>query len=90
MSDVIVFDAGDEPYLKWLSENPQGWVVNAARNPKPSYLKLHRTWCRWISEPRDPGADTERDYIKVCAPHREALETWARRTVHGRLDPGCS
>jgi len=90
MSEVIVFDAGDEPYLSWLSDNPQGWILNVARNPKPSYLKLHRPWCDWISEPREPGAYTERQYIKICATRREALEEWARRTVGGRLDPGCN
>jgi hypothetical protein len=35
MSEVIVFDAGDEPYLSWLSDYPQGWILIVARNPSP-------------------------------------------------------
>jgi hypothetical protein len=34
MSEVISFDAGDEPYLSWLSDNPQGWVLNVDRQPE--------------------------------------------------------
>lgn len=89
MNDVIVFDAGDESYLRWLSENPRGWVMNVNRNPKSSYLKLHRPWCHHISGPRDPGAYTEREYVKICATRRDDLDEWARRAVGGRLDPGC-
>jgi hypothetical protein len=90
MDEVVVFDAGDEPYRSWLSANPRGFVLNVARDPKSSYLKLHRPWCGYIAAPRKPGAYTERQYIKICAARREALEDWARRTAGGRLDPGCS
>ena len=36
---VLVFRGDDASYLRWLSDNPRGYVVNAERNPKPSYLK---------------------------------------------------
>lgn len=71
MSEVITFDAGDEPYLSWLARNPQGWILNVEREPKKSYLKLHRPWCYSISTPREPGAYTEREYMKICATRRE-------------------
>jgi hypothetical protein len=37
----IIFSGNDKRYLLWISKHPSGYVVNAERNPKPSYLKLH-------------------------------------------------
>jgi hypothetical protein len=78
------------PYLRWLSEHPSGYVVNAERNPKPSYLKLHRAWCTQITGNARPGAYTERVYIKVCSDSRQELERWARERIGGALGVGCT
>lgn len=88
--EVIVFRGDDAAYLRWLAEHPAGYVVNAERNPKPSYLKLHRATCTWISGRGKPGAYTERDYIKACSPDLAALERWAKQTIGGGLDAGCA
>jgi Family of unknown function (DUF6308) len=88
--DWLIFRGNDMPYLHWISEHPSGYVVNAERNPKPSYLKLHRTRCTQISGPARPGAYTERDYIKTCSDSRSALEDWAREEIGGVLGVGCA
>lgn len=87
--DPIVFDSGDDSYLRWISEHPTGWVINTTRTPSQAYLKLHTATCTSISRVREPGAYTERDYIKVCSTRRSALDEWARLVVGGRLDAGC-
>lgn len=81
---MLILRGDDEPYLLRISEHPGGYVVNAERNPRPSYLKLHRTTCPHISSPGRPGAYTERDYIKVCSHGRPALDRWARDDVGRR------
>lgn len=85
--DYVVFRADDEGYMDWLGGHPAGYVVNAERNPKPGYLKLHHASCRYISGPsRSAGAWTERQYIKVCAADIDLLEHWGRgRCVGSRL-----
>jgi hypothetical protein len=88
--EVIVFRGDDAAYLRWLADHPGGYVINAERNPKPSYLKLHRATCTWMSGRGKPGAYTERDYIKVCSTSKPALRRWASDTVGGSLDAGCS
>ena len=43
------------------------------------YMSLHRTTCRLISEymsNMEPGAFTERGYIKVCSARPELLRAW--------------
>jgi hypothetical protein len=86
---VVIFQGDDAAYMRWLTEYPAGYVVNAERNPKPGNLKLHRADCTWISGRGKPGAYTERDYIKVCSIELFAVKRWARETVGGSLDPSC-
>jgi hypothetical protein len=88
--DWLIFSGNDKPYLLWISKHPSGYVVNAERNPKPSYLKLHRATCIQISASARPGAFTERDYIKICSLNGSALECWARDEVGGALGTGCA
>jgi hypothetical protein len=88
--DWIIFSGNDELYLLWISKHPSGYVVNAESNPKPSYLKLHRATCPKISAPREPGAYTERQYLKNCSLNKSALERWARDEVGGALGVGCA
>jgi len=43
------FRDDDSGYLKWLTAHPDGFVLNAARNPTPAYLVLHRASCDTIN-----------------------------------------
>ncbi len=78
---AIVFDGNDEAFRHWLSENPDGFVVNTYRpNGSPNYLVLHRATCGtiWRAEGND-GQWSERDYMKICAATVEDLQRMARR-----------
>ena len=88
--DVLIFRGDDKPYLRWISEHPNGYVVNADRTPKPSYLKLHQADCPRVSAEAAPGAYTERAYIKICSYSRSALQRWARDKVGGELGNRCA
>ncbi|MFM5968695.1 MAG: hypothetical protein ACKOQ8_06635 [Micrococcales bacterium] len=77
--------ANDEAgYLNWIAENPEGFVLNVERSPRPSYLVLHRATCSTIAKPRDDGAYTDRGYQKVVASDLNELRGYARRV--GRAD----
>jgi hypothetical protein len=81
---MIFFVNEDDEYLRWIDQNPTGWVVNARRRPDPSYLILHRSTCAHIStEKRDKW--TTGQYIKVCSLRREELGRWSAREIGGVL-----
>jgi hypothetical protein len=88
--DVLIFRADDAAYLRWISEHPGGYVVNAERNLRPSYLKLHRATCTWLSGRGEPGAYTERQYIKICSTSLDALGHWARQNVGSTPESRCA
>lgn len=84
---LTIFDGNDDVYQEWLATNPRGYIINARRNLSPSYMVLHRAWCKSIrnySVVTHKGGFTERAYIKICAPRIDDLRNWLRR--HGRPD----
>jgi len=84
---VARFIDDDSGYLKWLRMNPTGLVVNCARRPRASYLKLHRATCATINGMPARGRTWTGPYIKVCSQYRSALAHWAETAVGGELDP---
>jgi hypothetical protein len=87
--DVTPFKDDDQGFLTWLDHHPAGYFINADRNPKPKYLILHRPGCPHIDRAR--GLHLTKDYIKICADDRAALEEWAGRNIGGEptLCPPC-
>ena len=74
-------------YMKWITKNPFGFVINTTRSMSPDYMVLHRATCMSISEPTDaagPGGFTERDYIKICSNDIKELKVWIKE--HGKPD----
>src|SRR5581483_425066 len=88
--EVVLFRGDDTAYLRWISDHPTGYVLNAERKPRASYLKLHRATCTWMSGRGQPGAYTERNYVKICSMSLTALEQWAREAVNGTPDSRCA
>jgi hypothetical protein len=88
--EVTPFKDEEAAYLDWIDRHPFGYVVNTERTPRPSYLKLHSAKCPHISNPREPGAYTERQYIKFCSTSRPALEQWAEEEIGGHLGTHCT
>jgi len=86
-SRVYEFEGDDEKYLKWIFQNPYGYVINTPRSMPLDYMLLHRSSCSTISEytgTAKRGGFTERDYIKICAEDIDSLRSWVRQ--HGRPD----
>ena len=77
------FENDDAGYLKWLNQNPEGFVVNVERSPRPEYLILHRATCSTIAKAREEGAYTDRGYRKVVANDLDELRGFARRIGRG-------
>lgn len=77
------FRDDDAGFFDWLAERPDGYFVNTERNPKASYLVLHRSSC-----PHFKGGSAvhwTKDYVKFCSRDRGELEEWAARTVGGEV-----
>ena len=71
----------DSGYRAWLAANPNSYVLNAHRSPKPYYLRLHRVTCRTLSPDLPANGDSWTvTYRKVCDTRSE-LEAWAARQV---------
>jgi hypothetical protein len=85
---VKIFKDDDPGFLGWRDSHPNGYVVNAYRNPTPDYLMLHRTSCPHLNTRVAEGRWT-RDFLKVCATSTDDLARWARQTVteSARLKP---
>jgi serine/threonine protein kinase len=83
---AVEFIGDDEAYLRWLDDNPRGFVINTHRSINPNYMVLHKSTCGMIKSTQGipPGGYTERDYIKICSPVIEGLQSWVRQ--HGRPD----
>ncbi len=69
------FWSDDEGYLEWLSSHAAGYVVNCERQPKASYLKLHRASCSWLHLLN--VRSWTNPYMKVCATSASTLDNWA-------------
>jgi hypothetical protein len=76
----------DGGYLRWMTENPLGFVVNSHRTPTSDYLILHRASCAHISTPNRTNWTTA-GFIKTCSPDRKVLDEWATREIGGALSP---
>lgn len=80
----------DDPgYLKWLSENPDGYVVNSHRTPRPVYVVLHRATCKSISVLPAGGRYWTDGYRKTCDKSRPPLDRWAV-SLGGTLSANCA
>jgi hypothetical protein len=80
MSSTQLFTDNDGAYLRWLRAHPNGYVVNTTRGLSLNYMVLHRARCTSISDYRgaEPGAFTERGYVKACAETVDELRAWVR------------
>jgi hypothetical protein len=79
------FEHDDPGYRTWLSENPDGYVLNVRRSADADYVVLHRATCTHISrQVRSGHPYTGRAYRKVCSNNLVELSGAAR--LEGRRD----
>jgi len=79
------FRNDDAGYLRWLEENPYGFVLNCYSSPTPGYLKLHKVRCRHLR--KGDQANPTIDYLKVCESTRREIENWTRIRFGAEPDP---
>ena len=77
---VHIFNQDDQAYFRWMEEHPSGFVANTGRGEQSNYFLLHRSGCHHITQvnPHEPGAFTERTYMKVCGESIEELAQWGQ------------
>ena len=46
---VFEFNIADKTYLKWLVENPTGFVLNTRKTFDPNYIVLHKASCHTVT-----------------------------------------
>lgn len=80
---AIMYQDEDEAYTAWLATCPHGFVVNAERTPRQSYLILHRASCGTLHSKDRRQIHKTRDYIKICGATVPELERWLRENVTG-------
>lgn len=80
---VDVFRDDDGGYLAWLAKHPAGFVLNAARTPRPTYLILHRVGCHTINGRPARGGPWTGPYVKTCADDELLLAAWAGHHAAG-------
>jgi len=78
----------DDPgFIRWRDTHPDGFIVNHEREPKPSYLKLHRSTCPTLQGALPGHGDNwSTAYAKTCSDDLNELRRWAA-TIGGPLDP---
>lgn len=86
MDRLELFDRDDRPYLRWLLEHPDGYVLNRRRGKSDDYLVLHLAGCPMIGNAagRASGGFTQRGYVKVCSTDLRTLRDHA--VAAGRPD----
>ncbi len=69
----------DQEYLLWLLLHPHGFVLNTESSATSRYFTLHQAGCQTINAAQhEPGAFTQRQYIKVCADELRDLISWGQ------------
>ena len=85
---VTIFDQNDDAYFRWMGAHPEGLVANSGRTKQSRYFLLHRAGCSHITTTvsLEPGAYTERTYVKACSTDLGELAAWgmAHRSLNGR------
>lgn len=84
LNDINGFHVKDAHVRAAVAAHRDGFVLNAERRPKPSYLVLHHANCPKITRLQRGASRWTGDYIKFCG-HRAELETLARHEIGGEL-----
>lgn len=75
---IVPFKDDDSGFLAWITSNPDGYLLNTERNPKPSYLVLHRSGCPHF---KGDSPNWTKAYIKFCSQDIGELNDWAASSV---------
>ena len=79
------FVGDDDGYLAWRRDHPAGWVLNCERQPKATYLKLHRADCPHLG-PRPGWSNLTTAFTKVCGTSPGPFDEWLTATLNTQPD----
>lgn len=82
---ICRFVNDNEGYLKWLKDNPRGFVLNCQKKPNAETSRLHRPDCYSIGPNSTYGNWTNNQYIKICSLEKGPLAEWFRVQVGDKL-----
>jgi hypothetical protein len=82
---IELFKDDDVGFFAWMQHNPDGYFLNSGRNPKSTYLVLHRSNCSHFDG--SPAVHWTKAYIKFCSRDRGELEQWAANTIGDDATP---
>ena len=84
--NVREFCDDDAGYLAWLANHPDGYVINVARNRRPTDALTHHAGCRTISgqrrrPPWNVSEEAGRDSREIVGFHSRDTRTVLTRTA---------
>lgn len=83
----VEFRDDDTGYLTWLTNHPNGYVINIARNHSANAARMHHAGCRTISGQNPHRGPWTGPYVKICAAQLADLELWASNNVREPIPP---
>jgi hypothetical protein len=84
---MVTFIDDDPAFVRWRDIYPDGYIVNHDREPKRSYLKLHRATCSTLQGVVPGRGDNWTvTYAKTCSENINELDRWAL-SLGGELEP---
>lgn len=86
------FVNNDIEYLKWITANPHGIVINTLKGKPINNRVLHNASCSLITKltgKEEPVSFTEREYIKICAPSFASLDEWSKNNENKSFSSKC-
>lgn len=92
---VVLFRDDDPGYVAWVTESPQGYVLNMQRSLSAGDARMHTASCAHLARAIDASASAQRrlttTYIKVCSPSVDELDEWSANRVGAQIKrcPSC-
>lgn len=93
---AAVFHDDDAGYVRWVAENPAGYILNIQRGLSAGDARVHTAACRHVTRAIEASASGNRrltiTYIKVCSSYATELDEWSiqRVGVEIRRCPSCN
>ncbi len=78
---VTVFIDDDDGYLRWVQDNPDGYVLNTSlASPKRSSHTIHKADCSSVTGEPYRGKLWTHEYLKACG-SRTAVERFGEAVI---------
>jgi hypothetical protein len=74
---MLIFDNDELGYLRWVHDNPNGYVINVIKVGHVPYM-LHKATCKDISTDQRTNYTTT-TYMKICSLDRQASINYGRK-----------